>query len=152
MQVRSLGGEDALEECMATHSSVLTREPHGQRTLAGYSPQGHKELDMTEWAHRRRTPCFPTSKSEGPLGSSLQATSYQLYDLEQILTLLQPWFRHLLNGDHRTHRSDLSECYGTKADRGVKMLVNACGIYTPIRCCCYNQQFSLKYSLLGLPW
>ena len=76
----------------------------------------------------------------------------KLYDLEQILTLLQPWFRHLLNGDHRTHRSDLSECYGTKADRGVKMLVNACGIYTPIRCCCYNQQFSLKYSLLGLPW
>ena len=48
MQVRSLGGEDPLEECMATHSSVFTREPHGQRTLAGYSPQGHKELDMTE--------------------------------------------------------------------------------------------------------
>ena len=22
--------------------------PHGQRSLAGYSPQGHKELDMTE--------------------------------------------------------------------------------------------------------
>ena len=22
--------------------------PHGQRTLAGYSPRGHKELDMTE--------------------------------------------------------------------------------------------------------
>ena len=48
MQVRSLGGEDPLEEDMATHSSVLTRKPHGQRTLAGYSPQGHKELDTTE--------------------------------------------------------------------------------------------------------
>jgi len=48
MQVRSLGGEDPLEEGMATHSSVLTRKPHGQRTLAGYSPQGHKELDTTE--------------------------------------------------------------------------------------------------------
>ena len=23
--------------------------PHGQRSLAGYSPQGHKELDTTEW-------------------------------------------------------------------------------------------------------
>ena len=22
--------------------------PHGQRSLAGYSPQGHKELDMTK--------------------------------------------------------------------------------------------------------
>ena len=48
MQVRSLGGEDPLEEGMATHSSVLTRKPDGQRTLAGYSPQGHKELDTTE--------------------------------------------------------------------------------------------------------
>ena len=23
--------------------------PHGQRSLAGYSPRGHKELDTTEW-------------------------------------------------------------------------------------------------------
>ena len=23
--------------------------PHGQRSLAGYSPWGHKELDVTEW-------------------------------------------------------------------------------------------------------
>ena len=26
----------------------LPGESHGQRSLAGYSPQGHKELDMTE--------------------------------------------------------------------------------------------------------
>ena len=26
----------------------LPRKPHGQRSLAGYSPQGHKELDTTE--------------------------------------------------------------------------------------------------------
>jgi len=23
--------------------------PHGQRSLVGYSPRGHKELDTTEW-------------------------------------------------------------------------------------------------------
>ena len=23
--------------------------PHGERSLAGYSPRGHKQLDMTEW-------------------------------------------------------------------------------------------------------
>ena len=28
----------------------LTREFHGQRTLAGYSPEGLKESDMTEHA------------------------------------------------------------------------------------------------------
>ena len=33
---------------MATHSSILPGESHGQRNLAGYSPLGHKESDMTE--------------------------------------------------------------------------------------------------------
>ena len=34
--VRSLVGEDTLEEGVAAHSSTL--ESHGQRSLAGYSP------------------------------------------------------------------------------------------------------------------
>ena len=33
---------------MATHSSILAQKFHGQRSLVGYTPQGHKELDMTE--------------------------------------------------------------------------------------------------------
>ena len=45
---QSLGLEDPLEKEMAPHSSILTREFHRQRSLAGYSPRGHKELDMTE--------------------------------------------------------------------------------------------------------
>ena len=44
-QVQSLGREDPLKE-MANHSSL--GEPHGQRSLAGCSPWGHRELDMTE--------------------------------------------------------------------------------------------------------
>ena len=43
-----LGLEDPLEEGMATHSSILAGEAHGQRSQAGYSPWGHKELDMAE--------------------------------------------------------------------------------------------------------
>ena len=35
-------------EEMATHCSVLAGESHRQRSLVGYSPQVHKELDMTE--------------------------------------------------------------------------------------------------------
>ena len=46
--VQSLGWEDPLEEGMATHSSILAGESHGQRSLAGYSPWGYKESDMTE--------------------------------------------------------------------------------------------------------
>ena len=41
--VRSLGCEDPLEEEMASHFSFLSGESHGQRSLAGYSPQSHKE-------------------------------------------------------------------------------------------------------------
>ena len=45
--IRSLSWEDAKEEGMATHSQCSCLEnPHEQRSLAGYSPQGHKESDM----------------------------------------------------------------------------------------------------------
>ena len=47
-QVPSLGWEDALEKNMAIHSNILAGEVHGQRSLAGYSPWGQTELDMTE--------------------------------------------------------------------------------------------------------
>ena len=33
---------------MATHSSILAGESHGQRSLGGYSPWGHKDSDRTE--------------------------------------------------------------------------------------------------------
>ena len=48
--VQSLGWEDPLEQCMATHSSIFAwRIPlPGQRNLAGYSPWGCKESDGTE--------------------------------------------------------------------------------------------------------
>ena len=45
---QSLGWEDPLEEGMATHSSFLPGEAHGQRSLVGYSSKGCKESDMTE--------------------------------------------------------------------------------------------------------
>ena len=37
-QVPSLGGEDPVEEGMATTSVFLPRESHGQKSLAGYNP------------------------------------------------------------------------------------------------------------------
>ena len=48
MQFRSLGREEPLKEGMATHSVFLPGESHGQRSLAGYGPQGRKESDTTE--------------------------------------------------------------------------------------------------------
>ena len=50
MQVQSLGREDPLEKEMATHSSILAWKNLMDFFLSfpqGYSPCGHKELDMT---------------------------------------------------------------------------------------------------------
>ena len=49
--VQSLGHKDPLEKEMATHSSILPRKSHGQRSLLSYSPWGRKELDTTENRH-----------------------------------------------------------------------------------------------------
>ena len=55
--VRSLGQEDPLEKDMATYSHGKWKwkagngKSHGQRSLAGYSPWGCKELDTTERLH-----------------------------------------------------------------------------------------------------
>ena len=46
--VSSLVQEDALEKGMKPSPIFLPGEFHGQRNLAGYSPWGCKESDMTE--------------------------------------------------------------------------------------------------------
>ena len=64
IQVQSLGGEDPLEESMATTSVFLPGRLHEQRSLAGCSPWGHKESDMTEMTKQQqhiinwRTPIY----------------------------------------------------------------------------------------------
>ena len=46
--VSSLGQEYPMEKEMATHSSILAGKSHGQRSLVGYRPWGHTDVDMTE--------------------------------------------------------------------------------------------------------
>ena len=48
MWVSSLGGEDPLEEEMATHSSILAWKIPWTEGSGGLQPRGPKELDMTE--------------------------------------------------------------------------------------------------------
>ena len=47
----TLGWEDLLEKKMATHSSILAWKIPWTEEPVGYSPWGHKELDMTERLH-----------------------------------------------------------------------------------------------------
>ena len=39
IQVLSLGQEDPMEEGTSAHFNILTGNPHGQRSLMGYSPE-----------------------------------------------------------------------------------------------------------------
>ena len=51
-----LGGEDALEKEMITHSSILACKFHGQRSLMGYSPWGGRVGH--DWAHTHDSQVF----------------------------------------------------------------------------------------------
>ena len=62
-RVPSLGEENPLEEGMATYSSILAGGSHGQRSLVGYSPWGHKESNSTEQLKSAHS----TSPSAGPM-------------------------------------------------------------------------------------
>ena len=49
--VQSLGQEDPLEKEMAPTPISLPGKSHGQRSLVGYSPWGHKERTTEHIAH-----------------------------------------------------------------------------------------------------
>ena len=59
--IPSLGQEDPLEEEGANQSSILAWEIHGQRSLAGYSPWGHKESGTPEWLNHHHRCCVSDS-------------------------------------------------------------------------------------------
>ena len=55
----SLGQKDPLEEDMTSHPVILPGESHGQRSLVGFSPWGHKESDTTErLTHAQHRQCY----------------------------------------------------------------------------------------------
>ena len=47
-RVLSMGWEDPLKKEMQPTPIFLPGESHGQRSLAGHSPKGRRELDTTE--------------------------------------------------------------------------------------------------------
>ena len=59
--VQSLGWEDPLEEGTATPLQYSCLEnPHGQRSLVGHSPWGHKEPDTTKHSTHSASPLTHT--------------------------------------------------------------------------------------------
>ena len=84
-QVQSLSWEDPLEKEMATHSSILPGEFHGQRSLVGYSSRGHKESVATErptlsLSLLSSSPlCFENASSLDPIGKNPSPDSPVLF-------------------------------------------------------------------------
>ena len=68
-RVKSLGGEDPLEESMATHSVFLLGKSHGQRSLVGYNLQCCRESDTTEVTEHACTHMY----AAGAAAKSLQS-------------------------------------------------------------------------------
>ena len=63
MQVQSLGQEHALEQEMATHSSILAwKKFHGHRSLASYIQPMGSQKSLKQWSDRT-----PTSAWDGGL-------------------------------------------------------------------------------------
>ena len=56
-EVRSLGREDPWRRAWQPTPVFLPGESHGQRSLASYSPRGHKEADTAEATEHTHT-CF----------------------------------------------------------------------------------------------
>ena len=79
--VRSLGQEDPLEKEWQSTPVLLPEKSHGQRSLVGYSPWGHRESDMTERLHFTS----PTLIFLGfPCGSAGKESACNLGDLGSI--------------------------------------------------------------------
>ena len=61
---------------MATHSTS-TEKCHGQRSLVGYSPWGHKESDMTECMNN-------SNRTNLPLETGCEEIDCQFFDAQFI--------------------------------------------------------------------
>ena len=53
MRLQSLGRKSPQRRKWQPTPVFLRGKFHGQRSLAGYSPWGHRELDMTEHTHKK---------------------------------------------------------------------------------------------------
>ena len=95
-QVQSLGWEDPLEKEMVTHSSILAWRSHGWRSLAGYSPWGSRELDMTEQLHFLSFKSHPEAEPQDRI--SLCSTEKHMPRRLEWQKWASPQFLHILWG------------------------------------------------------
>ena len=86
LPVPSVGQEDSLEKAIATHSNILAWEiPWSQ---AGYTQQGHKESDTTEWlllSHVRLFVTPWTAAHQASLSFTISWSFLKLMSIELVM-------------------------------------------------------------------
>ena len=136
MRVRSLSREDPLESSMATTPAFFPGESRGQRSLVGYSPQGHTQLDTTAatWHAGAPRPPWPS------LSSRVNVSLALLLDCGGFVEGWCPW---LVSGHHsRGAVLPLGACCGLAFQaswRCCSLLTSSCvclpGRQPPFRTC-----------------
>ena len=105
-RVQSLGEEDPLEKEWQPTPVSLPGKSHGQRSLAGYSAQDHKELDTTEQLSNNSIICWRSGarwEERGLFGN----TEQELHSVPPVYmpgVSLFPW-------THLQHRNFTVTCY-----------------------------------------
>ena len=136
-----MGWENPLEEEMATHSNILAWETLGQRSLAGYSAWGRKELDMTE-AIENSYPvihCFMSSASTLQLNTPLIVLSCPCINL--VIHLFLSVHEHLYTYTH-THYHTLLLFLWTSCYLSDQLRIRKVFFYFPL--------FLLQYAVFFL--
>ena len=110
-QVQSLGQEDALEKGMPT-PVFLPGESHGLWSPVGYSPRGHRELDVTEHVCRRGLGKTRQEKDPEVWGPSTWNDEAVLSEMEKMAGLGN-------NDQNSSVRVILSSVHPTSAEDGL---------------------------------
>ena len=96
MKVQSLGQEDSLEDETAICSSIFARKIPWMWSLAGYSPWGCKESDVTEHTHTA-SPKFPHPTTPGNYYSVFKSSAFEdsIYKFHTVFCLPLSYLFHL---------------------------------------------------------
>jgi len=86
---------------MTTHSYSCLENPHGQRSLVGYSPWGHKELDTEPLSTHRLLRCTPGTFPGAPV--LRVCLSMQRVQVQSLVGDLRS---HMLRGQKNQNRNN----------------------------------------------
>ena len=124
----------------------LPEKFHGQRTLVGYGPRGHKESDRTEWLstqyiQKLKKTMLVSDKQTGDLKRKIYKQEYDIVEFKNICEVKKSWvgleqFEEEQSGKLRIHHQELSNL---KSRKNIKKITEPVtwGIRTNVLTTCH---------------